>query len=101
MVGAAFVLGKLTAPESEIGGSASGASVSIKSASPGIVMAVLGTILIGIALVMPVTTDVRDAAIYFGRAETPAEDPPSLEVMNPATDADSPPRQPAVQEKRP
>ncbi|WP_404711925.1 hypothetical protein [Sphingomonas sp. MMS24-J13] len=101
MVGAAFVLGKLTSPESEIAGGASGANVSIKSASPGIVMAALGTILIGIALVMPVTTDVHDAAIYFGRAEAPVEDPPSLEAMNPASDADSPPRQPATQEKRP
>ncbi len=38
MVGAAFVLGKLTAPESEIAGGASGANVSIRSASPAITM---------------------------------------------------------------
>lgn len=93
MVGAAFVLGKLTSPESEIAGGASGATISIKSASPGIVMAVLGTVLIGISLVIPVTADVRDAAVYFGRADAAAAgDLPEMDAINPATDADSPPR---------
>ena len=99
MVGAAFILGKLTAPASEIMGGATGASISIKSASPGIVLAVLGTILIGIALIMPVTTDVRDAAVYFGRVDPGAAAPPApLDAMNPANDADAPPRKPAGQE---
>lgn len=74
MVGAAFVLGKLDAPESEIAGAASGATLSVKSASPAIVMAVLGTVLIGISLVMPVTADVHDAAVYFGRVDAAAAD---------------------------
>lgn len=96
MVGAAFVLGKLTSPESEIAGGASGATLSIKSASPGIVLAVLGTVLIGIALVMPVTADVHDAAVYFGRAdEAAAADLPAMDAINPATDGDTPPRQPS------
>jgi len=90
MVGAAFVLGKLTSPESEIGGSASGATISIKSASPGIVMAVLGTVLIGITLVIPVTADVRDAAVYFGREEAPSLDDSAAAGAAPATDAANP-----------
>ncbi len=94
MVGAAFVLGKLTSPESEISGGASGATLSVKSASPGIVLAVLGAILIGISLVMPVTADVHDAAIYFGRADAASADAlPEMDAINPATDSDSPPRQ--------
>ena len=97
MVGAAFVLGKLTAPESEVSGGASGATISVKSASPGIVMAVLGTVLIGISLVVPVTTDVKDAAIYFtgpigGGDGAEGAAPPSTESIGPATDANSPPR---------
>lgn len=93
MVGAAFVLGKLTSPESEIAGGASGATLSIKSASPGIVLAVLGTVLIGLALVMPVTADVHDGAVYFGRADqTVPVDPLPVEALNPAKDGDAPPR---------
>ena len=97
MVGAAFVLGKLTSPESEIAGGASGATLSIKSASPGIVLAVLGTVLIGISLVMPVTADVHDGAVYFGRADqTASVEPPPVDALNPATDGNAPPRPPAA-----
>ena len=96
MVGAAFVLGKLDAPESEIAGGASGATLSVRSASPGIVMAVLGTVLIGISLVVPVTTDVKDAAVYFnGGVVGVDEPPPATDAIGPATDGESPPRAPA------
>ena len=98
MVGAAFVLGKLTAPASEIAGGAQGVTLSVKSASPGVVLAALGTLLIAISLLMPVTTDVRDAAVYFGHGHagaTASEATPSLDLLNPANDADSPPRKPA------
>ncbi|NLS29275.1 hypothetical protein S2M10_42970 [Sphingomonas sp. S2M10] len=89
MVGAAFVLGKLTSPESEIAGGASGATISIKSASPGIVMAVLGTVLIGITLVIPVTTDVRDAAVYFGHpGDLGIDATPPTDAADPAANAD-------------
>ena len=90
MVGAAFVVGKLTSPESEIGGTASGATINIKSASPGIVMAALGSVLIGITLIIPVTADVRDAAVYFGR-EVPADgDDPAVTGSSPPTEAADP-----------
>lgn len=96
MVGAAFVLGKLVSPESEISGGAQGATVSIKSASPGVVMAALGSVLIGIAIATPVTSDVRDGAIYFGRSDTPddmtSEPDPAINAANPANDSESPPR---------
>ncbi len=96
MVGAAFVLGKLTSPESEISGGASGATLSVKSASPGIVMAVLGTVLIGISLTVPVTADVKDVAIYFSGSGTGTSDdpPPATGAIGPSTDANSPPRPP-------
>jgi hypothetical protein len=97
MVGAAFILGKLDAPESEIVGGASGTTLSVKSASPGIVMAVLGTILIGISLVMPVTADVRDTAVYFGRTDTAADDDAPTEAADPAHVSDIKLRPPAGQ----
>jgi len=99
IVGAAFVLGKLTTSVNEIGGSAHGASISIKSASPGIVMATLGTILIAITLIMPVTATVHDASVYFGPGEASPEIhdvPGPLNIMDPAADADAPPRNPAA-----
>jgi len=94
MVGAAFVLGKLSAPESEITGSANAVSLSIKSASPGIILTVLGAILMGVTLITPVTTDVHDGAVYFGRSDTDTDTalPLPLDAMNPANDADSPPK---------
>lgn len=101
MVGAAFVLGRLSAPVSEISGGAQGATLSVKSASPGIVLAVLGTVLIAISLLMPVTTDVRDVAVYFGRSGAAAPDTaaPSMDALDPAADADAPPRH-AVKDKK-
>jgi hypothetical protein len=96
MVGAAFTLGKLDAPESEIVGGASGATLSVKSASPGIVMAILGTVLIGMSLVVPVTAEVRDTAVYFGRTDTAAvDDAAPTEAADPAHIADIKLRPPA------
>lgn len=105
MVGAAFILGKLTSPVSELAGGATGATVSIKSASPGIVLATLGTILIGISLATPVTTDVRDAAVYFGRGEgggvsTGPADPDVLDAIDPANDAATPLRNTTPEETK-
>jgi hypothetical protein len=45
LVGATFVLGKLSSPESELGAKGNLWEISFKSASPGLVLAVLGTTL--------------------------------------------------------
>lgn len=92
IMGSAFVLGKLSGPDNDISGSASGASISIKTASPGIIMAVLGTILIGMTITTTVRTDVRDSAIYFGRPGEEPREPVALDLADPQADADVPPR---------
>lgn len=50
LIGAAFILGKIREAPSELAGSTQGISVSMRSASPGIMLAALGTILIVAAL---------------------------------------------------
>lgn len=92
IMGSAFVLGKLAGPDNDISGSASGASISIKTASPGIIMAVLGTILIGMTITTTVRTDVRDSAIYFGTPADPGREGLPLELADPQGDEDVPPR---------
>jgi hypothetical protein len=74
LVGAAFVLGKLETDKSEVEGTAKGMSVAIRSTSPGLILAVLGAILMGLTIALPVNVSVRDGAIYFGKPsfdETP------------------------------
>ncbi len=67
LVGAAFVLGKLETDRSEVGAEASGLSVTMRSTSPGLVLAVLGTLLMGLSIALPVTVTVTDGAVYFVR----------------------------------
>ena len=65
IVGSAFVLGKLSEPGTEITGSGAGTALSIKSASPGIVLATLGTVLIGMSLTVQVSVNTVDVPTYF------------------------------------
>ena len=71
IVGSAFVLGKLQDKGSELGGGHGASTISIKSASPGIVLAALGTVLIGLSLAIQVTVNVRDVPVYFGGSALP------------------------------
>lgn len=96
LVGAAFILGKLREPVTELSGSGGGAQASLKSASPGIVLAVLGTMLILAALFSYFEVKTTDTPNYMdtptseigddvlGAAptgeppiEAPAEEPPA------------------------
>jgi len=70
MVGAAFVLGKLQTDASELGASSQGISVTIRSASPGIILAALGTLLMSISIFVEATVTTHDVAIYFSGAES-------------------------------
>ena len=65
IVGSAFILGKLqdTGTEITTGGAL---TTSLKSASPGVVLATLGTVLIGLSLWIQVTVNVRDVPVFFG-----------------------------------
>jgi hypothetical protein len=66
MIGAIFILGKLEQNEvSEIAGKTVQGEVSIKSASPGIILVVLGAALMIITIVMQDTIQVNDSPVYL------------------------------------
>ncbi|MBI5030230.1 MAG: hypothetical protein HZB51_06870 [Chloroflexi bacterium] len=69
LVGASFILGKLQEPLSELTGKWSALDISLKSASPGIILAVLGVILMLATIVDVDKVDVKDGAIYFANTE--------------------------------
>ncbi|WP_174280269.1 hypothetical protein [Sphingomonas bacterium] len=79
MVGSAFVLGKLNDAGNELSGGGAGYALAIKSASPGIVLATLGTVLIGMSLWVEVTVNVHDAPVYFHGVVPDAPPPAPLD----------------------
>jgi hypothetical protein len=81
LVGAAFILGKLSEDVSEATAKAGAPGqelmVSVRSASPGIILVIMGTVLMALSISIQATYEVEDRAIYFGRAGqsiTPASD---------------------------
>jgi hypothetical protein len=81
LVGAVFVLGKLDVEPSEVGAQTPGLSVSLKSASPGIILAGLGTFLMALSIIVPATTDTHEGAIYLAVAPAPNADPGITSAM--------------------
>lgn len=76
IVGAAFILGKLAEPESQLGASAPGGwKAEIRSTSPGLVLCFLGVLLIVASIVTLHSLSTRDASTY-------------ILPVNPAGDAD-------------
>jgi hypothetical protein len=65
LVGASFVLGKLREPTQKLEGKFSDISVSISTASPGIILALLGVILMFATLINRDTYNVSDANVYM------------------------------------
>lgn len=70
LVGAVFVLGKLETAGTELSVEGGGLKSALKTASPGLVMATLGTALMGIMLIVPFQFDTRDRAVYLSGAGT-------------------------------
>lgn len=68
LVGAAFILGKLREPVSELGTESSFLKISIASASPGLILAVLGTALMLTTIIIRAEVSVTDAPLYVGPA---------------------------------
>ena len=64
LVGAAFVLGKLREPESHIDAESTMWRFSMKTASPGLILALLGAILMIAAMVTHFEIEVRDVPTY-------------------------------------
>lgn len=67
LVGAAFILGQLQGPKSTLQGKTGSVEISVKSASPGILLATLGVILMVTTIVTRHLVDVRDAPVYIER----------------------------------
>lgn len=70
LIGAAFILGKMRESGSEIGAEGTGIRVSVTSASPGIILAVLGTTLIVAALFSYFEVSTTDPPSYRNAAPT-------------------------------
>ncbi len=72
-VGAGFILGKLREPFTELETKFSGANMSLKSASPGLILAILGTCLMITTLVAHHNIETRQNAIYIQDKEPATE----------------------------
>jgi hypothetical protein len=64
-LGASFILGKMREPQTEAGGQARIAEFSLKTSSPGIILAVLGVILMLSTIVMQHELTVVDTPLYL------------------------------------
>jgi hypothetical protein len=81
-VGAAFILGKLREPVTELTAKLADNNFSLKSASPGLILAVLGTCLMITTLIAHHNIDTRQNAIYIHDSDKASEkntnNPPPL-----------------------
>ena len=66
LIGAIFVLAKLEEQVTKVSGEGQGFKGAFESASPGIVLAILGSVLVGITLVVPFEFSTRDVPVYMG-----------------------------------
>ena len=85
-VGSVFVLGKLGegGPAQELAGEGSGVKATLKTPYPGVVLAALGTVLMGMTIAVPFDFETRDIPVYLapmdGRRSQPLPDPPAFPV---------------------
>jgi hypothetical protein len=68
LIGASFILGKLQETDTEIVGKGSGLDISLKTASPGIILTVLGTLLMFATIIDKDTRNIIDAPVYISSA---------------------------------
>jgi hypothetical protein len=102
LVGASFILGGLRSPRSRVTAGAAGGEFSIASASPGIVLAVLGVVLMVATVVTRHLVEVTDAPVYVkawpsGAAQSApaAEKPAEGDSAAPRLDPLSAPSEPS------
>ena len=83
LVGAIFILSKLNESTTTLSGEGGGAKAALETSSPGIVLAVLGSVLMTVTLVKEFEFTTTDTPVYIGRSE-PAEaalpPPPALDT---------------------
>lgn len=79
LIGAAFILGKLREPYSKLDADSALWKFSITSASPGLILAVLGTILMLTTMVTHFEIEVKDVPLYTSGwvGPSPTEMPPA------------------------
>jgi hypothetical protein len=65
LVGAAFILGRLQEPVSELGAQAPQVSLTVKSASPGVILVGLGTLMMIVATLTNHRIEVSDNPLYL------------------------------------
>ena len=70
MVGATFILGKLRETESRIESESAAGKFSITSASPGLILAFLGTVLMITTVIVHQDIEVKDSAVYVNTGES-------------------------------
>ena len=81
MVGASFILGRLQGSMTEFDAKTAGQQITLRSASPGIVICVLGVILMITTIVTHHEIETRDIPVYFGEG---VPDPrPDLDLQLP------------------
>jgi hypothetical protein len=80
LVGATFILGKLQEPASELSAESAAAKLRLKSTSPGIVLAALGTTLMLATIFTNHRIDVTDAPVYLRDSSTVSITQPSPRV---------------------
>lgn len=64
-IGAVFIIGKLSVTETTVNAEHADWKAGIKSSSPGLILAFMGTTLMAIALIVQPPIDVNDRPIYF------------------------------------
>ena len=65
IIGSSFVLGKLREPIQKLEGKSPTISISLQTASPGIILVVLGVLLMGMTIVDKDTIETRDISVYL------------------------------------
>ena len=87
-LGSVFILGKLSESSSEISGGSGEWKVAITSASPGIILSVLGTVLLVASLYVRASLDVTDGPAYVSPLRQPVA-PTSTVTPAPAQPGDN------------
>lgn len=72
LVGSAFVLGRLNDPPSDLQSSGGGWSFTLRTASPGLVLSVLGVLLMIVTIVTHHEIQTQDIPVYFGKDFRPS-----------------------------
>ncbi|CCD91622.1 membrane hypothetical protein [Bradyrhizobium sp. ORS 375] len=83
IVGAAFILGKMQESPSELRHESEGIKVALVTSSPGIVLAVLGSVLMSITLLSRFDIEIHDVGTYVSNSARPRDLPDPSTLMRP------------------